>query len=214
MEIDSDLQELLDGETEKVREFLIDGSMMGPDKERALIADYTAAVEPNFIPWVAATALSARSFQGRYAAQENLHEEITGDHQGMLRDFAKSVITRPMVHNFDRVELYVKNMRRTFANMDGLTNVALLAFLENTSRAFIPYLADVASNLATDVIDPDYTYTNAHGEADIKHAKQFVWALGKERASGYAHPQETISSAISTGRGFLRGIFVRNVTGE
>ena len=51
-----------------------------------------------------------------------------------------------------------------------------MAAVENTSLGFIPYLAELAKLRGSE----DLEYTDIHGEADIEHAKQFVWALEHE----------------------------------
>jgi len=208
MEIKPELEKLFEEETDKVREILLPLESLTGVQTKKILGCYAAAIEPNFIPWVAATTISARSLEARYAASENLRDEIEEDHQGMLRDFVTKARAQPTPNHFDEVQIYVQNMRRTFGSMDGLTNTALLAYLENTSAAFIPYLADLAKARGS----TKYTYTDAHGVADIEHAKQFLWALGHEMEAGYSTPNETIRHATSSGLGFLRGIFVRSQT--
>ncbi|MEK6852669.1 MAG: iron-containing redox enzyme family protein [Nanoarchaeota archaeon] len=209
MKVEQDLQEMFARETEEVRTSLIPLRELGQEKMRRMLARYAAAIEPNFIPWVAAGAISARSIQGRYAASENLEEELRGDHQGMLIDFVAQVAARPTIEDCKEVYLHVQNMRNTFREMNGLTNITLLAYLENTSAAFIPYLADAVRSLG----GKDFTYTDAHGVADAQHAQQFLWALGYEREHGYdeAFSREVgvtrvIRHANAMGQGFLRGV--------
>lgn len=54
---------------------------------RDVLQRYTAAIEGNFVAWMGAAVITARSVQGRYAASENLWVEMKNDHAGMLRKF-------------------------------------------------------------------------------------------------------------------------------
>ena len=202
MKIEEDLQNLYKLKTEAVARCLVPLDELGKGRMRRIMQKYVAAVEPNFIPWVAAGVISARSVQGRYAASENLLEEIQGDHQEMLRDFAMDADCEPEAKHYRIVRLAVQNIRNLVGQMDGLQNIAFLAHLENTSAAFIPYLAQIAKRLGS----KNFTYTDAHGIADVEHAKQFLWALGHERKCGYERPHDNIRHATALGQGFLREI--------
>ncbi len=202
MKIALDLQDQFNHATEEVRRRLVPLDELREKDMKRILACYDAAIEPNFIPWVAAGVISARSVQGRYAASENLEEEIRGNHQGMLRRFVAAAGAAPGQQDYSSVEVPVQNMRDSFRQMNGLANIAMLAYLENTSAAFIPYLAQIAKTLGS----KEFVYTNAHGEADIEHARQFLWALGHESDCNYTAPSETINKTICMGYKFLTDI--------
>lgn len=206
MKIDEDLQRLYQLKTEAVARCLVPLDELDESAMREIVRRYTAAVEPNFIPWVGAGVISARSVQGRFAASENLEEELRGDHQGMLRDFAERIGCTPNAEDYCAVQPAVQRTRDQVREMNGLKNIALLAYLENTSGAFIPYLAGIAKKLGNG--KENLIYTDAHGEADIEHARQFLWALGHEKKTGYGHPDQTIREGIIAG-----GLFLRDVLG-
>ena len=199
MEIAPDLERIFTQETEAIRKTLDSPFQLSPAHRRKILTGYAAAIGPNFIPWVAAGTISARSLEARYAASENLKEEIGGDHQGMLDRFVASAKAKPTSQDYTRVQPAVTTMRDTVRCMNGLINITLLAYLENTSRAFIPFLAEMAKSRGC----KDFEYTTAHGEADVEHAKQFLWALDHERGCGYPNVEGTIITAINRGRDFL-----------
>lgn len=203
MKIDSTLKIKSDEAVAAVDDLLATQSPCDQACGKEIISRYVAAIEGNFIPWVAAAAVSARTVQGRYAAEENLQTELRENHQGMLRDFAIDTFAQPLKIHYEEVYYAVQRIRRTVGQMNGLQNIALLAYLENTSKAFIPFLENLAKTLGS----RDLTYTQAHGVADIEHADQFLWALGHEMNAGYKKPEQTIDDVIRAGHDFLRTIF-------
>src|SRR2546423_15528817 len=67
---------------------LPDPKQLSEDQRRGIIARYTAVLEGNFIYWMTATYLSARSKEARPILLENLLEEVRDSHPAMLRRFA------------------------------------------------------------------------------------------------------------------------------
>jgi hypothetical protein len=177
-------------------------SEMTPQSAQRLIRRYTAAIEGNFVAWMGATAISARSIQGRYAASENLWVEMKDDHAGMLHAFARDAQALPSAEDFAYVEEVVEHVRGVVAEMSGLKNLTLMAILENTSAEFIPLLESLAKSLGS----TNLKYTLIHGEADIVHADQFSWAVEYEKAH-YENPQKEIADATNMTIRFLERIF-------
>lgn len=173
-------------------------------KEEAvfIIRRYTAAIEGNFVSWMGAAAISARSVEGRYAASENLWVEMKDNHAGMLRAFAKAAGAEPEKADYQSVENAVESIRTMVAEMSGLKNLTLMAVLENTSAEFIPPLEKLAQQLGS----TNLTYTKVHGEADIAHADQFTWAVGHE-STHYPNADKQIAAAVDAAIKFLEVIF-------
>lgn len=169
----------------------------------AFIRKYTAAIEGNFVAWMGAAAISARSVQGRYAASENLWVEMRDDHAGMLHAFARAANAEPTADDFASVAEAVASVRSMVAEMSGLKNLVLMAVLENTSAQFIPLLEKLAVQLGS----TNLTYTKIHGEADVAHADQFLWAVEQEREH-YGDADAAISSAIGVSVAFLEQVFL------
>lgn len=172
------------------------------EQAEAIIRCYTAAIEGNFVSWMGAAAITARSVQGHYAASENLWVEMKDNHAGMLRAFAKSAKAEPQTKDYQATSAAVHSVRSMVGEMSGLKCLTLMAVLENTSTEFIPLLEKFAVQLgATELI-----YTKVHGEADVKHADQFAWALEHEMTH-YEDAQEIVDEAIETATVFLKEIF-------
>ncbi len=176
---------------------------------RDVIGRYTAAIEGNFVPWMAAAAVSACSIEGRYTAQENLYVEMRDDHQGMLRRFAQGAGAEPTAAHHTTVEDAVGNIRGWVKIMSGPENLMLMAALENLSGTFIPYLADMAKRLGS----KDTLYTDVHGEADSAHAERFVWAVEHElkHHAKLDMPGGNLGAAVHCAVGLLGAVFLPKI---
>ncbi len=172
------------------------------DQARLIICRYIAAIEGNFVSWMGATAITARSVQGRYAASENLWVEMKDDHAGMLRAFARGAGAEPRTEDYQAVAVAVQSIRAMVGEMSGLKNLTLMAVLENTSAEFIPMIEKFAVQLGTH----DLTYAKIHGEADAAHADQFAWALEHEMFHHEA-AEKVVNDAIGVTVEFLKTIF-------
>jgi len=167
-----------------------------------IIGRYTAAVEGNFVPWMAAAAIYARSPQGEYAAKENLDVEIRDNHQGMLREFARHADAEPSLGHYQVVDEVVTSMRSLIGGGNGLQALTVMAMLENTSSVFIPYLAELAKKRGSTHLH----YTDIHGEADSEHARQFIWAVEHEKQL-HDIADLSISQAVYNTVRYLHAIF-------
>jgi hypothetical protein len=203
MEIHPKIRDRFETATRDVQDMLIPLDQIDYGQAGDIIGRYTSAILPNFVPWVTAALVSARSPRARDAAHENLEEEIGENHQGMLYDFASDADALPTSQDGLTVAPAVSRIRENVAEMVGLYNVSLGAFLENTSAAFIPYLERLAVIRGSD----NFVYTRAHGEADIEHAQQFLRAVQHEYGEGYAFADGTVENAIRDGNLLLDVIF-------
>jgi len=80
------------------------GNLSAP-QATAVISRYVAAVEGNFIQWLAAASVTARSPRARFAADQNLLDEFSANHPSLLRAFAKGASAEPDVEDFAAVYL-------------------------------------------------------------------------------------------------------------
>lgn len=181
MTAEEQINAILDRASERIRVMLtpIKKSIknMSDKESKDIIARYSAAIEGNFVPWLAAGVIQARSIQGRYACAENLEVEISQKHQEMLRYFYVTANAEPDTSHFRAVSSAVSSVRCEIARGRGLETLALLATLEMTSSIFIPVLGVLAkqrNHLS------DLTYVEVHGSADTHHAAQLRWALKYE----------------------------------
>lgn len=176
---------------------------------RQVIGRYIAAIEGNFVSWMAATAVSCRSLQARFAVEENLYVEMHENHPGMLRSFAKAAGSEPCLEDFQAVQVEVDKIRVLVGEMSGLKNLTLMAALENTSAVFIPVLAELARNAGS----KDLSYTDIHGEADVAHAEQFLWALEYE-SKHYTDPEVATQMVLELASKLLECIFSLKPLGQ
>lgn len=195
------VRESLNRTCQEVRSFLPPDSL---DKEtkRKILRKYVAAIEGNFVSWMGAAAISARSVQGRYAASENLWVEMRDDHAGMLRDFARSAHCEPELEDYQAISMAVGDIRGLVAELSGLGCLMLMAVLESASGVFIPWLENTAKELGS----TNLRYTQVHGEADIDHADQFAWAVTHEMAF-YEDPEKILQESARNTTCLLKVIF-------
>lgn len=196
------LKEKFNRITEDIARQLPEVENIPVEKCRQIIRRYTAAFEGNFVSWMGATAISTRSVEGRYASAENLYVEMRDNHAGMLRDFAISVQAEPDEEDYKDMYVGVTEIRNLVSEMSGLKNLALMATLESTSAAFIPWLAKIAQKCGS----TNLHYTDVHGEADIEHANQFVWALEHEQ-SHFENCEQAIDETLEKTKQFILNIF-------
>ncbi len=185
----------------RVREFI--PSSVSDEDARKILARYTAALEGNFIAWMGAAALVVRSVQAKYAASENLWVELKDDHAGMLHQFVASAGVDVASSHVHEVEGSVAAVRALLATMSSVESLALMAYLENTSAEFVPFLGKIAQQLGS----VDDIYVRVHGEADVLHADQFAWALGYEIVED-DRAFEKIDKSFAIGEQLLRSIFI------
>lgn len=185
----------------RVRSFV--PSHVSNEDAHKILARYATAFEGNFIAWMGAAVLLARSVQAKYAASENLWVELRDNHAGMLHGFIVSTGVEASCSSMREIEDSIVAIRRMLADMSGVKSLALMAYLENTSAEFIPFLGNIAQQLG----NTDDTYVRIHGEADVAHADQFAWALSYE-ISDDDQAFEKLDEAFGVGEDLLRAIFV------
>jgi len=201
--IDKKLKERMIKATNDVKQFLPNPTKLNKEQAIKIIQRYVSAIEGNFLTWMGGASISSRSVISKFAADENLWVEIKDNHPGRLRKFAKDCKAEPNSEDFKYVEKEVNGVRKIIAELSGIKAIALMATLENTSAAFIPFLSDLGKKLGC----KDLTYTEIHGEADIEHANQFLEALTDEQNLGYPNPIKDIDNTIEITLVLLNRIF-------
>ena len=181
---------------------LKDSRTLTEDQIRTLLARYTASVEGNFVAWMGAAAIYARSLEGQFAAKENLYVELRDNHPQMLRDFSIASTSEPEFKDYSSISQEVVRMRSFIASANGLQVLTVMAVLEATSELFIPYLEMLAMKRNSQNI----IYTRIHGLFDKSHAQQFAWAIEHE-AKHYEFADQFIDDGICEALSFLEGIF-------
>lgn len=185
---------------------LADVSVLSSMQGQTIIRRYTAAFIGNFITWLGAGAIASRSAEGRYAMAENLEVEFAHDHQTMLWNFSNAVNALPNAEDYLAVQPAVLAIRKQVAALNGVQLNALAAILESASLVFIPYLESVALKVLG--THADLQYTRVHGEADIKHADQFIQALSVEAQKNYPEPEKDLHQMLVLCEKLLNVIFI------
>src|SRR5262245_64985491 len=109
---------------------LPDPEQLSADERRGIMARYTAVLEGNFIYWMTGTYLSVRSPEAQAIIADNLHEEVSGNHPGMLRRFAVAAHTAPSESDRLAVDRELQHVRAFVARLSGLKMVLMMAFFE------------------------------------------------------------------------------------
>src|SRR3989344_8007789 len=160
--IDNRLKVKMDKAINEVRSFLPSHQKLSKEQAIKIIQRYTASIEGNFLSWMSGASISVRSVISRFAVDENLWVEIKDNHPGMLRKFAINCKAEPNSEDYRYSERETNSIRELVSELSGIKTISLMATLENTSSAFIPFLAELGKKLGC----KDFTYTNVHGEAD------------------------------------------------
>lgn len=113
---------------------------------------------------------------------DNIECEWKDSHQMMLNNFLLQCDSLPNLEcqKIIRTALVPswKLLQKSSQENSAFVHIVFLTLAENTSLAFIPRLAKSAEK----VLCRDFTYTDVHWEADIKHAQLFEKALYDEKA--------------------------------
>jgi hypothetical protein len=151
---------------------------LSPEQRRGIIARYTAVLEGNFIYWMTAAYLSAKSEQSRLIIRDNLLEEVKDCHPGMLRKFAVAAGAVPTDSDLKAVSRDLTNVRLFVGRLSGVRIVLMMTFFEGFIQRFMPFLAELAERQGT----TEQEYTKVHGACDIVHEQELYRALAAEMA--------------------------------
>jgi hypothetical protein len=169
-QIDSTIHELISS--------LPDSNNLSASERRGIIARYTAVLEGNFIYWMTAAYLSAKSEEARAIMLDNLHEEIADCHPDMLRRF--TIAAHAFPSDVDALEVHrdLTNVRLFLGRLSGVQNIVTMAFFEGWIQQFMGYLADLAGAQGSE----EKVYTDVHGVCDVAHSQELFRALSAEMA--------------------------------
>ena len=128
-----------------------------------IVARYTAVLEGNFIYWMTAAYLSAKSEEARLIMLDNLREEIGDCHPHMLRKFTIAAHAFPTDADALDVHRDLTNVRLFLGRLSGVQNIVTMAFFEGFIQQFMGYLADLAVAQGSE----ELVYTDVHGVCDV-----------------------------------------------
>ena len=169
-QLDSIIQELIAS--------LPDPNKLTASERRGIIARYTAVLEGNFIYWMTAAYLSAKSEEARFIMLDNLREEISDCHPDMLRRFTMSASAFPTDVDALDVHRDLTKVRLFLGRLSGVQNIVTMAFFEGFIQQFMGYLADLAGAQGS----VEKVYTDVHGVCDVAHSQELFRALSVEIA--------------------------------
>lgn len=157
---------------------LPDPNLLPFRERRGIIARYAAVLEGNFIYWMTAALLSARSEEARAIILENLREEVRDCHPGMLRRFALAAGAFPTDSDALAIGSGLANVRRFAGLLSGVPLILMMTFFEGFIQGFMAFLAELARLQGS----AEYQYTDVHGVCDIAHTKELFRAVAAEIA--------------------------------
>jgi hypothetical protein len=169
-QLDNVIQELIKG--------LPDPTNLTASDRRGIIARYTAVLEGNFIYWMTAAYLSAKSEEARLIMLDNLREEISDCHPDMLRRFTIAAHAFPTDADALDVHRDLTNVRLFLGRLSGVQNLLTMAFFEGFIQQFMAYLADLAGAQGS----AERVYTDVHGVCDVTHSQELFRAVSVEMA--------------------------------
>jgi hypothetical protein len=173
---------------------------LSPDARRGIIARYGAVLEGNFIYWMTACFLAAKSEDARAIVGNNLHEEIRDCHPGMLRKFVRGAgVIQEDLHSA-AIESNLARVRSFVSHLSPTALIAMMAFFEMFIQRFMSTLEEIAALQGS----VEFEYTRVHGTCDIVHSEELVHALEAEIA--LVPPSQNIYADLFEGVEHLRGL--------
>lgn len=195
------LTDLFDEQKQLLEQTLPTPESVTVEESKELIATYTAAIMPNFIPWMQNAQYKAKTCAAKCVIDENLREEAGENHPGMLLQFAASAGALPEPRHWKKTSEPVSQIWTFVQNGNSLENVALMAAFENTSEAFIPLLEGYAINTGSNNLE----YTQTHGVADKEHSQELLFGTVGENHK-YTLPEKHIRRAVEQSYTFFSDI--------
>jgi hypothetical protein len=157
-------------------------TQLSPAEGRGIIARYGVVLEANFIYWMTACYLAAKSDIARAIARENLLEEVRDCHPEMLRKFVRAAGADRNDSHLRAVESNLSQVRQHVSRLSPTALFAMMAFFEMFIQRFMPILAELAAQQGSE----EQEYTRVHGTCDIIHSQELVRALEAEIATEVA----------------------------
>lgn len=176
----------IESEVERLIQSLPAPERMMPDERRGMIARYTAVLEGNFIYWMTAASLAARSEKSRAIIAENLFEEVRDCHPGMLRRFAIAANAFPGDSDALAISPNLAKVRLFVGRLSPVPVVVMMAFFECFIQRFMAYLGNLARLQGSSELE----YTDVHGICDIGHTQELLYAVAAEMELAPPRPED------------------------
>jgi hypothetical protein len=183
---------------------LPDPSQLTAEERRGIIARYSAVLEGNFIYWMTAAYLSAKSEEARPILLGNLREEIGDCHPAMLREFTLAAHAFPTDSDALAIHRDLTNVRLFLGRLDGVQNILTMAFFEGFIQQFMGYLATLAGAQGSS----ERVYTDVHGVCDVAHSQELFRALAAEIAVNPVDSSADLFEGVDLLRTLIQSIIV------
>ena len=200
--VGASLKPQIDGIIEELIASLPDPDKLSAGERRGIIARYTAVLEGNFIYWMTATYLSAKSEEAHPILLDNLMEEIRDCHPAMLRNFTMAAHAFPTDSDALEVHQDLTNVRLFLGRLSGVQNLLTMAFFEGFIQQFMAYLADLAGAQGS----VERVYTDVHGVCDVTHSQGLFRAVSVEMALNPIDPSTDLFEGVDLLRTLIRTI--------
>jgi Iron-containing redox enzyme len=183
-------------------ESLPDPEQLTSEERRGIIARYTSVLEGNFIYWMTAAVIAAKSEQSRPILLENLYEEVRDCHPQMLRKFAIAANAFPTDKDFLAVHDDLTKVRQFMGKLSPVKSVLMMGFFEGFIQKFMSYLADLAAQQGSTEME----YTDVHGVCDIEHTEGLFKVLAAEIALTPPEPDAGLFEGVTLLRTLIERI--------
>jgi hypothetical protein len=200
--VGASLKPQIDRIIEELIASLPDPYRLSAGERRGIIARYTAVLEGNFIYWMTATYLSAKSEEAHPILLDNLMEEIRDCHPAMLRNFTIAAHAFPTDSDALEVHQDLTSVRLFLGRLSGVQNLLTMAFFEGFIQQFMAYLADLAGAQGS----VERVYTDVHGVCDVTHSQELFRAVSVEMALNPIDPSTDLFEGVDLLRTLIRTI--------
>ncbi|MGI0134137.1 MAG: hypothetical protein ACREBW_04180 [Candidatus Micrarchaeaceae archaeon] len=181
---------------------LPDPKLLTHAERRGIVARYTSVLEGNFIYWMTATLIAAKSEEAHPILLENLHEEVKDAHPVMLRKFSVAANSYPDAGDALVVDEDLTRMRWFLGRLSGVQSLLTMAFFEGFIQKFMAYLAELAAGLGSTEME----YTDVHGVCDVAHTAGLIRAFEIESANHPLDPDKNVFEGVYLLRTLLNTI--------
>lgn len=201
----SSIPETINGLIDDLIASLPNPRLLNNSERRGIIARYTSVLEGNFIYWMTATLLAAKSEDVHPILVENLHEEISDAHPIMMRRFAIAAHAYPEASDALAVDEDLTRMRRFVGKLSGVQSLITMAFFEGFIQKFMEYLAELAKGLGSTEME----YTDVHGVCDVAHTAGLIRAFEIENERYPLEPEKDLLEGVHLLRAVIHSIVFR-----
>ena len=200
--VGASLKPQIDTMIEELISSLPNPTSLNAEERRGIIARYSSVLEGNFIYWMTATFMAARSEVARPILIDNLQEEVRDCHPAMLRRFAIEAHAFPTAEDALTVNDDLTKVRIFLGRLSGVQSILTMAFFEGYIQRFMGYLGELAKAQGS----TELVYTDVHGVCDVAHSEGLFQALAAEMAVNPLEPSMDLFEGVDLLRTLIENI--------